>query len=86
MSKCTHCDKDMLKTDSCSFNSVVHDNGKVYKRKHECLAKEITKCHDCNMTPADGHSHHFGCDNEICPICKGQIICCDCKWSKLANK
>lgn len=33
-------------------------------------------CHDCNIWP--GGVHHEGCDMEKCPICKGQLISCDC--------
>jgi len=33
-------------------------------------------CPDCNVTHGNLHLH--GCDIEKCPICKGQLITCDC--------
>jgi len=35
------------------------------------------RCHDCNVI--NGGFHHNGCDEEICPRCKGQLITCRCK-------
>lgn len=33
-------------------------------------------CHDCNVK--EGELHQMGCDMEICPKCKGQLLSCDC--------
>lgn len=37
---------------------------------------EDAVCDDCGA--AYGEFHHEGCDCEICPICGGQLISCDC--------
>ena len=33
-------------------------------------------CHDCAVVK--GQFHVPGCDGERCPVCKGQLISCDC--------
>jgi hypothetical protein len=33
-------------------------------------------CHDCAAAP--GQLHVPGCDTEVCPACKGQLIGCEC--------
>lgn len=34
------------------------------------------KCPDCGAH--NGRFHHFGCHQEVCPICGKQIISCGC--------
>lgn len=58
-------------------------DGKSYARipyGQECadlagIAKE-RPCHDCAVK--EGQLHVIGCDVEVCPKCKGQVISCDC--------
>ena len=71
MSICEYCKKEMLESKSCDFNTLVID-GKDYKR-NKCID---IKCHDCGVS-LNG-IHHFGCDNEYCPKCNRQLICCKC--------
>lgn len=40
------------------------------------MAEKRSKCHDCFVL--EGEYHLDGCDVEICPICRGQLISCDC--------
>lgn len=35
-------------------------------------------CHDCGITV--GQLHVPGCDVEMCPVCHGQAISCDCEY------
>lgn len=34
------------------------------------------RCHDCGAKV--GTYHHSSCDEERCPRCGGQLLCCDC--------
>ena len=36
-----------------------------------------TYCHDCGVTEL--RYHHPGCDMELCPQCRGQLISCECE-------
>lgn len=38
---------------------------------------EDTRYSDCGAKM--GQYHHVGCDCEICPVCGGQLIGCDCE-------
>ncbi len=73
MAICGHCHQQMQKHVSCLMNVVEYPDGLV-------LAPipwlEAQPCPDC-FTPPDGY-HHPGCDREICPRCKGQLIACAC--------
>lgn len=40
-------------------------------------SSEPENCHDCGAPP--GGLHHVGCDREMCPVCRGQLISCDCE-------
>jgi hypothetical protein len=41
----------------------------------------INQCQGCNV-PA-GQYHIFGCPNEPCPFCFGQLLSCGCIFTRL---
>lgn len=82
MVKCPECKKDMssASTTSCTHPYMKIGN-KVFTRNTSYF--DVNKrCHDCNIVNKKGNIHHFGCDMERCPQCKGQMIACNCKGSK----
>jgi len=86
MGICLECNGVMLKVDGCTKGTIAV-NGGIYKRI-KCGAPgdnaDITthdlpfnwRCPDCGARP--GYYHHFGCDQERCPVCGGQLIGCEC--------
>lgn len=79
MAKCYDCKKEMTKSKSCSnkFRCIKID-GKAYPRNTTEFDYN-TNCHDCGIENKTGNIHHFGCDMETCPKCKGQLISCNCR-------
>ncbi len=76
----------MIPNNGCLF-SHIELNGKRYKRIKSGDAGDYAYndgrdniCHDCNV--GVGQYHHFGCDLERCPICREQLISCDCFTDK----
>lgn len=74
MVKCDDCKQEMLTAKSCLYR-YIKINGKVYLRNVQ-YHDINTRCHDCGIV--NGKIHHFGCDMERCPKCKGQMLSCDC--------
>ena len=76
MSKCEDCEQEMSEEhESCIYDVIVIE-GNAYKRNTKY--HDVNEyCHDCGIL--NGGVHHMGCDMERCPICDGQMICCDCK-------
>ena len=85
---CKECKKEMLdeKVMSCSTgNLIIIIKRKPYRRNTNYFdlgnsrdSKNRKRCHDCNILNKKGNLHHFGCDIERCPKCKGQLISCGC--------
>jgi hypothetical protein len=78
---CRHCKQDMLVADGCSFNKLQIKSGRkktLVDRCTEMRCHEDEQCHDCGAKV--GHVHHFGCDNETCPLCGDQLAFCKCKF------
>ena len=77
--KCDYCGKEMLRARGCGMSHIVTSDGRRFPRiRFGDLgeASEGERCQDCNAMC--GYFHHFGCDNEICPICGDQVISCGC--------
>ena len=80
--KCSDCKKEMMssKVETCIFEKIIL-NGKIYKRNTTQF--DVNKrCHDCNIVNKKGNVHHFCCDMERCPRCKGQLLSCDCEGKR----
>ena len=75
MAKCDICGKEMTTANGCSLK-MIFINGKRYIRIPHGVYGETERCNDCGAKP--GRYHHLGCDNEICPVCRGQLISCGC--------
>ena len=85
MVKCKECKKEMNKADNCSkeFAFIIIDSKKY--RRNTSYFDVNERCHDCNIINKKGNLHHFGCDIERCPKCKGQIISCECEKEDYEN-
>src|SRR5574337_721478 len=69
--KCTVCKKLMNGSGCVGYLEIG-------KKKYKRIPNENSvNCHDCGAKP--GLLHHWKCDCEICPKCKGQALSCDCK-------
>jgi predicted Zn-ribbon and HTH transcriptional regulator len=85
MVKCKDCKKEMKdnKTDSCNYGCIKIGD-KWYKRDTQYF--DINeRCHDCGIENKNGNIHHWGCDIERCPKCKGQLISCGCDIQAIAK-
>lgn len=80
--ECKFCNQDMSHAKGCIKLSIRHngrdyDPIKVGNPGDWYFGKPAdTRCGDCNAMI--GHYHHPGCDMEICPVCKGQLLSCGC--------
>lgn len=74
---CQECQDEMSTVDTCTFPYLQFSNGKTYKRNTSYF-DDNERCHDCGIENKNGMIHHFGCDMERCPRCKGQLISCNC--------
>jgi len=84
MVNCEDCDQEMLGSKSCDQGLLAFDleanrlTSKTYKRNTKYF--DVNEhCHDCGIENKKGNIHHFGCDMERCPRCKGQLLSCECR-------
>lgn len=82
MAICQVCNQDMssVATIDCTRHRVVNfPDGEVLPAvpfTDDHPSEPLSRCHDCNV--AIGGFHHPGCDVEVCPRCRGQLISCGC--------
>ena len=72
---CDVCGQDPLNSKGCRVGTIFAA-GRKYKRI-PFYGDPGKRCYDCNAL--SGHFHHWGCDDERCPVCGGQLIGCDCE-------
>jgi len=82
-STCEVCHRKMDGT-GCKGHFVI--NGEKFSRIPFGYNGEYADepCPDCGVL--EGKKHHWNCDNEICPNCRGQALGCDCKTFELIVK
>ncbi len=80
MAICEDCKKEMNdpKTKTCTVVQLEDYDGHKWQRIpyplfHEGVATN-KNCVDCGVV--HGGYHHKGCDQEICPLCGGQLLAC----------
>ena len=73
---CEICGKSLELSEGCSTGKI-YINGIMYKRIPVFGRMKNGRCVDCNARY--GMYHHWGCDQEICPACGGQLLSCSCE-------
>lgn len=69
--RCRLCKKIMNRAKGCDVKTVFC-NGKQFTR-----IKAVEDCDECGAKT--GHYHHYGCDQEVCPSCRQQLLSCGCE-------
>lgn len=59
------------------YKKHITIDGKIYKR--DTSYYDVNEyCHDCGIPNKRGNVHMLGCDIEMCPKCKWQLMSCEC--------
>lgn len=77
--RCTSCEQLYGTTDTCAENEKPYKIGGT--RYDPIPFKNFNKnarCPECGVK--SGGKHHYGCEEEICPNCKGRVTLCDCPY------
>jgi hypothetical protein len=83
MAVCTWCAHEMTTSNSCTVDAF-HVEGRpvemiAYGAEPGGHAFRL-RCGDCGV--ARGGHHHPGCDMQRCPLCRGQMMTCDCRFDE----
>jgi hypothetical protein len=77
MAVCEDCEQEMTEAQSCTVSRIiVGERAVVRKRWRPARGEPDGPCGDCGVD--SGGWHHLGCDLEICPLCRGQVVSCAC--------
>ena len=87
MAICQWCEQEMLTAASCTVKAL-HESGNhvdlvAYGGEGGWMgrmARSGARCGDCGVKP-DGF-HHLGCDLQRCPLCRGQMLSCGCRFDE----
>lgn len=86
MAICDLCNQEMTTAGTCSVHELHRDgtSAPVFRYGKDPGWKRVKgRCPDCGVLP-DGF-HHLGCDVQRCPMCRSQLISCDCGWDELGG-
>lgn len=82
MAVCRWCYREMTSGASCTVEAMHRDGTPVrmipWRSAPEPRA--TSRCGDCGVTP--GGFHHLGCDMQRCPVCRGQMLSCGCRFDE----
>ena len=83
MAVCTWCAQQMTTANSCSLDAFhvegCHVEMIAYGAEPGGHAFRL-RCGDCGA--ARGGHHHPGCDVQRCPLCRGQMMTCNCRFDE----
>lgn len=80
MAVCYFCEQEMTLAASCTVE-VLHQGGRPVPMSRATRPwSRHGRCGDCGVRI--GGIHHLGCDVARCPLCRGQMIGCDCRYDE----
>lgn len=79
MATCRDCNQEMLTATSCTVDVLVMNGERFERNRVGTPVGPADRCGDCGVKRR-GY-HHFGCDLELCPRCRNQLISCGCCWA-----
>lgn len=85
MAICTWCDREMTEATSCTVNVLYQGGVEVAVAKFDSGRGQprMERCGDCGDCGVSRRGyHHPGCDLQRCPVCRRQMISCDCRFDE----
>jgi hypothetical protein len=83
MAVCGWCEQDMATAHSCTVDALHLDGRRVEMIPFGAARGGRTgggRCGDCGVSR--GGWHHLGCDLQRCPLCRGQMFTCGCRFDE----
>ena len=82
MAECQYCVQEMTTAASCTVAGLRRDGKLIpltpYTASRRRGVTVRNRCGDCGVRP--GGYHHLGCDMQRCPLCRGQLMSCECRF------